>query len=115
MSQRACLLRIPVFCGLILGLSLATIAADDNVRVLEDVPYKATGATEYERARCQLDFYLPPAGKAFATIVWFHGGGLTGGDKAGGYVPALGRRLAGEGIAVASVNYRLSPQAKFPA
>jgi acetyl esterase/lipase len=38
---------------------------------------------------------------------------LQGGDKVG--AGTLGRRFAAEGIAVASVNYRLSPQVKFPA
>src|SRR6187455_518621 len=89
------------------------IAAE--VEVLKDLPYKSGAETEYEQQRCKLDLYLPANTKDFATIVWFHGGGLQGGDKRGGYIEAMGRRFASGGIAVASVNYRLSPQVSFPA
>lgn len=49
----------------------------------------------------------------FATIVWFHGGGLTGGQR---YLPEALRTKALEqgGIAVVAVGYRLSPQAQLP-
>jgi len=60
----------------------------------------------------QLDLYLPekPAAKP-PLVVWIHGGGWAAGDKAG--CPA--RRLVERGYAVASVNYRLSGAAIFPA
>lgn len=86
-----------------------------EVEVLKDVAYKPEAETEYERERCKLDLYLPANTKDIATIVWFHGGGLQGGDKRGGYIEAMGRRFASEGIAVVSVNYRLSPKVSYPA
>jgi acetyl esterase/lipase len=92
------------------------------VRTQRDVPYRADGATDYERERCKLDLYLPEvvlAGKnvekGFPTIVWFHGGALKGGDKGGGIEADAGRRFAEEGVGFASVNYRLSPKVTFPA
>lgn len=33
------------------------------------------------RERCVLDVYYPLNTKGFVTLVWFHGGGLTGGNK----------------------------------
>ncbi len=69
--------------------------------------------SEYETERCKLDLYIPPGGKNFATLVWFHGGGLKGGSKDGS--GALARALAADGLAVAAVNYRLSPKATYPA
>jgi acetyl esterase/lipase len=83
---------------------------------LADLAYK-TGEklTEYETARCKLDLYLPPGGKNFATLVWFHGGALKAGAKDGGQTPVIARALAADGLAVASVNYRLSPKATYPA
>ncbi|HSW00918.1 MAG TPA: hypothetical protein VLI39_12140 [Sedimentisphaerales bacterium] len=45
----------------------------------------------------------------FATVVWFHGGGLTGGNR---HIPT---GLQNQGLAVAAVNYRLSPKATCPA
>jgi acetyl esterase/lipase len=83
---------------------------------LADIAYKTGGTlTEYETQRCKLDLYLPANGKNFATLVWFHGGALKAGSKDGGETPKIARALAGDGIAVASVNYRLSPKATYPA
>ncbi len=83
---------------------------------LSDVPYKeAASADEYERSRCVLDVYLPAASHAFATLVWFHGGGLTGGNKDGKETVRIAASLAGEGMAVVVPNYRLSPKAGYPA
>ncbi len=65
--------------------------------------------TEYMRERCRLDVYYPRDVDDFPTVVWFHGGGLKGGDK---QVP-IGLRE--KGIAVVAVNYRLSPKVKSPA
>ena len=62
--------------------------------------------------RHRLDLYLP--GKAKGTlpvIVWVHGGGWRNGDK--NRCPAL--RFVHQGYAVASINYRLSQHAVFPA
>ncbi len=75
-----------------------------------DVPYKSgAGITDYERERCRLDAYYPQATTDFATVVWFHGGGLSKGEKS---IPA---GLKNQGLAVIAANYRLSPQVKSPA
>ena len=58
-----------------------------------------------------LDLYLPEC-DLFPVMVYFHGGGLEVGDKAG--QPALVEYLTGCGIAVVSANYRMYPQAKYP-
>lgn len=83
-----------------------------------DIAYReTTAATDaYAAQRCKLDIYLPagPA-KDFPIFVWFHGGGISGGDKAAKPEQAAARRLAAHGIAVVAANYRLSPKAKFPA
>jgi len=87
---------------------------DGNITVLKNLPYKSGDAlSSYEKERCKLDVYLPKSGKSFATLVWFHGGGLKGGNKDG--ATKLGRSLAEAGLAVVAVNYRLSPKAKYPA
>lgn len=93
------------------GWLRAEDADGDSAYVIkEDVPYR-TGddLTDDMRARCRLDLYYPRDGKDFATVVWFHGGGLTRGSKS---VPA---GLMNQGIAVAAANYRLSPSVKAPA
>ncbi|WDE95390.1 alpha/beta hydrolase [Lentisphaera profundi] len=60
----------------------------------------------YVKERCVLDLYYPKGHKNFATVVWFHGGGLTSGKK------QLPKGLQDKGIALVSVNYRLSPKVK---
>jgi acetyl esterase/lipase len=87
-----------------------------DVEIKQDIFYKSGNhLSEYERSRCALDLYLPEGVSDFPVIVWFHGGGLTAGDKAQGTQAGIARSLAARGIAVASVNYRLSPQVSFPA
>ncbi len=64
---------------------------------------------EYINSQCVLDVYYPKNIKNFSTIVWFHGGGMTGGKK---QIPSA---LKEKGFAVIGVEYRLSPKVKAPA
>ncbi len=59
----------------------------------------------------KLDLYRPDAGKPVGLIVWVHGGAWRGGSR--DQVDVLG--LVPLGWAVASVDYRLSTVARFPA
>lgn len=68
-----------------------------------DISY---GADEAQR----LDLHVPEGARA--AYVFIHGGGLEGGDK--GDDKALFGYLGARGIAVASLNYRLMPGARFP-
>jgi acetyl esterase/lipase len=61
--------------------------------------------------RHKLDLYVPGTGGPFPVIVWVHGGAWLGGSKDN--CPAL--PFVGRGYAVASINYRLSQHAPFPA
>ena len=63
----------------------------------------------YINERCVLDIYYPKGAKDYATIVWFHGGGITGGNK------ELPKELMNKGYAIVGVNYRLSPKVTAPA
>ncbi|MBZ5586394.1 MAG: alpha/beta hydrolase [Acidobacteriia bacterium] len=61
-----------------------------------------------------LDLYLPPSGGPFPLIVWIHGGAFRAGNKGGiWYKPILNQTR--RGYAVASIDYRLSGTAQFPA
>ena len=85
----------------------------EGFKVVANLAYKSgPTVTEYEQQRCKLDLVLPVGRTNFATLVWFHGGGLTGGSKSEGFAKQLARAF---GVAVASANYRLSPQATYPA
>ena len=63
---------------------------------------------DYIKERCILDLYYPKEIDSFATIVWFHGGGLKAGEKE---IPSA---LMEKGYAVIGVNYRLYPKVKAP-
>jgi len=72
--------------------------------------YRTDGQlTDYMRERCRLDLLYPANTTGFPTVVWFHGGGLTGGNR---FFPAP---LKEKGFALVAANYRLSPEAKCPA
>lgn len=60
-----------------------------------------------------LDLYLPDAGDGqFPLVLWVHGGAFMMGDKS---APQSLETLLGAGYAVASINYRLSGEAIWPA
>ena len=85
-------------------------ATEGGYRLLENQFYREgeSTLTEYQKERCRLDIYYPGEKKDFATVVWFHGGGLTGGKK------KIPKELEEKGIAVVAVNYRLYPKVKAP-
>lgn len=85
-------------------LDKATYKSENDIlyRIVDDL-------TEYMEERCRLDIYYPADLRGFSTIVWFHGGGLTAGEKS---IPSV---LMNQGIAIIAVNYRLNPKVKSPA
>lgn len=104
----------------------------ENVRFIKDLSYTEKGGSESQK----LDLYIPSlptlegedkdnsrtpksnsavkhrnSRAGLPLVVWIHGGGWRGGDKKGGPF----RALLDSGFAVASINYRLSGEAKWPA
>lgn len=77
-----------------------------GARAFRDVEYVANG-----HARQKLDIYVPASGTNFPLIVWVHGGAWREGSKDN----TRATWLLDEGYAVASINYRLSQHAVFPA
>src|SRR5687768_12543691 len=74
-----------------------------------DLPYVENGKSSQS-----LDLFIPAgatADKPLPLVVWIHGGGWRQGDKA----RCLALPLLAHGYAVASINYRLSGEAQFPA
>ena len=64
-----------------------------------------------EHPRQIMDVYAPE-GKARAAFLYFHGGGLTRGDKS--LYGIWAEHLTERGIAFIAANYRLYPDAKYP-
>jgi acetyl esterase/lipase len=76
----------------------------------KDLAYASTSEAQ------KLDLYLPTTGSGpFPLVIMVHGGGFMFGDKAdGGGLTGVDTLLAA-GYAVASINYRLSGEAQYPA
>ncbi len=88
------------------GLLPAPISVADEP-TMSDVLYDSVGDIALS-----LDFYEPTQHpQERPLIVWVHGGGWRSGSKTD--VPII--KLRKQGFAIASVDYRLSPVAKFPA
>lgn len=93
-------------------VAFATAAQDNRYKTETDIPYYQENVRQKDptiHERCRLDIYYPVNKKDFATVIWFHGGGLTGGKK------ELPEALKNKNICVVGVNYRLSPQVQAPA
>lgn len=76
-----------------------------GTRVVKNAPYVKNGHPNQT-----LDLYLPAQPKG-PLLVWIHGGGWQAGNK--NQVPGLG--MLAEGYAVASLEYRFTQHAIFPA
>jgi acetyl esterase/lipase len=76
---------------------------------------KNLGYVPHGRPRQILDLYAPRKARNVPLIVWIHGGAFLFGSKEGFPAEPVPLHLLLEGYAVASINYRLSPEAVFPA
>jgi acetyl esterase/lipase len=72
------------------------------------LPEDEKTVSPYAAKTCRLDLYRPVKTTGFPTIVFFHGGGLSGGNK------AMPQALREHGWAVVGVGYRLHPKVQHP-
>ena len=92
---------------LIIACLLASLGAGaQQYLTIKDISY-TQDSDAYAKERCKLDVYYPTDLKECPVVVWFHGGGLTGGNK---FVP---EELKNSGLVVVAVNYRLMPKASI--
>ena len=91
-------------------IHIASREVPATVRALKDITYVHHGDRTL-----QLDLYLPahPSGAPMPGVVFVHGGGWSSGVREN-FAP-LAIRLAEHGYAAATISYRLSPEAKYPA
>ncbi len=96
---------------LIFSLVFTVQAQKISYKFKTNIPYYSDSVNSVDptiREQCMLDVYYPVNKKDFATIIWFHGGGLTGGAK------EIPDGLKEKEIAIIGVNYRLYPTVKAP-
>lgn len=91
-------------------ITIAGKEAPGQVKVIRNLTY-----IEREGRALQLDLYLPSRGEQakVPVVVLVHGGGWASGSRDNQAPLAI--RLAGRGYAAATVTYRLSGEAKYPA
>ncbi len=121
MKARACLGAIHVILACLLSAAASAQAPQDSartsfpvppsVRVVRDIPYAT-----YDTRELRLDLYLPPGSddrRAMPGVIVVRGGGWRSGDKDA--FAFIAGQLAKEGFVAASIEYRTSSEAKFPA
>lgn len=74
-----------------------------------DVPYASISEAQ------RLDIYIPEGEGPFPMVIIIHGGGFETGSKGGRNEKERARLLTSRGFASASLNYRLSDEAIYPA
>lgn len=96
---------------------VASVAAADAATLLRDIAYDDGS----EPAR-RLDICTPEGKGPFPVVILVHGGGWSGGDKAGAEKPNSGADitpwfapLTEAGFVWVSINYRLAPAHRWPA
>lgn len=93
-----------IILGIVLSQGIA--AQNSHYKTIKDIPYK-TAKDAYVKERCRLDIYYNDTIKNAPVVVWFHGGGLTGGTK---HIPS---ELKEKSITIFAINYRLLPRVKI--
>ncbi|MCI5144717.1 MAG: alpha/beta hydrolase [Candidatus Electrothrix sp. AR3] len=97
---------------LLLGMLISIVARCDRSNFTstfyEDIAYANFSTTQ------QFDLYLPAGTGPFPVLLNIHGGGFKIGDK-GMLSQPLAKAGLNAGYAIASMNYRLSEEATFPA
>lgn len=92
-----------IFLAFALLMSVMLRAQENGYKLVNDISY-TTSTDGYAQERCKLDIYYPVKLKDCPVVIWFHGGGLTSGNK---FVP---QSLMNDSLVVVAVNYRLLPK-----
>jgi acetyl esterase/lipase len=109
---------VPTTTSAASGSSVPVTSPPTSEPPIEPVVYPVAGDLAYAAASelQRLDVYTPADGiPPYPVVVIIHGGGWTVGDKRGELPSAAVPGFLALGYAVASINYRLAPDAVFPA
>ena len=82
------------------------VAQEGAYKTVKDIAYRDAAGDGNIDTMCRLDIFYPVGKTGFSTVVWYHGGGLTGGRR------EIPEALKDKGLAVVGVEYRLSPTVK---
>ena len=91
---------------LTISLLFMTVITQAQYNQVNDISYTESTDT-YAQERCKLDVYYPTNVQDAPVVVWFHGGGIEGGEK------HIDPQLRNSGLVVVAANYRLLPKASI--
>lgn len=95
-----------VLISMCLLLSMFSFAGDASERIIKNIEF-----ARIDKHRLALDLYLPEGVKNPPLVIWIHGGGWKSGSRNDCKI----RWMTDHGFAIASISYRLTDQAIFPA
>ena len=78
------------------------------MKTIKDISYSIFNDEAHK-----IDLYMPD-GECRAMLVYFHGGGFVEGSRDLDLLPHFAEDMTAAGIAVASAEYRMYPEAKYP-
>ena len=109
---------LKLFCFGLLTLVFATqlyaveerkaLESYGKLLIVSNISYIASSTDAYRMQRCQVNVSSPQGATNLPVLIFFHGGGLTAGNR---HFPHVNRNEA----VVMAAGYRLSPQATYPA
>lgn len=90
-------------CALAALAAVGAARSEGGFEVTRDIPYypDEVYTNDHIKTFCRLDLRVPKGREKFATVVWFHGGGLIRGSRGGFY------RTPEDDVACVSAGYRL--------
>jgi acetyl esterase/lipase len=107
MSLSCFLSQIILLAGVLMNFPVTANSFAKTAKTFENVPYASVSPGQV------MDIYLPEGVGPFPVVVLIHGGAFKMGDKR--METRNAEALVARGYAAASINYRLSGEAKFPA
>lgn len=103
-----------ILCFLCLALGMAAAAQAQTCQTFSAIPYGTYVDGNGQTQDLLLDLRIPVGASApTPLVIWIHGGGWQGGSRTP--MPAMVSNLCSRGYAVASIDYRLSGTAIWPA
>jgi len=99
-------MRLLILLFISLGIGSIGYTQETRYETAENISYVGETASDYAKEQCKLDIHYPTSGGNVPVVLWFHGGGLTGGKKE---IPVF---LKEKGLVVVGIGYRFAPQVK---
>ncbi|MGO1244673.1 alpha/beta hydrolase [Sphingobacterium sp. JB170] len=99
-------MRAFILTFIFIGNFLLSFSQQVAYKTDTNILYVQAPESEYQSTRCRLDIHYPTSGEKRPIIIWYHGGGLTGGERE---VPDF---LREKGYVIVGVGYRFADRVK---